>query len=87
MPSASAIRSLSAAAFRRCKNARAVDYLEPRLFGSRDLDIDFSALYDDSRDVRTFGAKREEARGTSHAATDQSDHALLSLRVSQCDRQ
>jgi outer membrane protein insertion porin family len=38
----------------------AVDYLAPRLFGSRDLDIDFSALYDDSRDVRTFGAKREE---------------------------
>jgi outer membrane protein assembly complex protein YaeT len=39
----------------------ALDYLAPRLFGSRDFDIDFSALYDDSRDVRTFGAKREEA--------------------------
>ena len=39
----------------------AIDYLAPRLFGSRDLDIDFSILYDDSRDVRTFGAKREEA--------------------------
>jgi outer membrane protein assembly complex protein YaeT len=38
----------------------AVDYLAPRLFGNRDLDIDFSLLYDDSRDVRTFGAKREE---------------------------
>lgn len=38
----------------------AVDYLAPRLFGNRNLDIDFSALYDDSRDVRTFGAKREE---------------------------
>ena len=38
----------------------ALDYLIPRLFGSRDLDIDFSALYDDSRDVRTFGAKRAE---------------------------
>jgi outer membrane protein assembly complex protein YaeT len=39
----------------------ALDYLAPRLFGNRNLDIDFSALYDDSRDVRTFGAKREEA--------------------------
>jgi outer membrane protein insertion porin family len=39
----------------------AIDYLAPRLFGSRDLDIDFSIVYDDSRDVRTFGAKREEA--------------------------
>jgi outer membrane protein insertion porin family len=38
----------------------ALDYLVPRLFGSRDFDIDFSAIYDDSRDVRTFGAKREE---------------------------
>jgi outer membrane protein assembly complex protein YaeT len=38
----------------------ALDYLIPRLFGSRNLDIDFSAIYDDSRDVRTFGAKREE---------------------------
>jgi outer membrane protein insertion porin family len=39
----------------------ALDYLLPRLFGNRDFDIDFSAIYDDSRDVRTFGAKREEA--------------------------
>ena len=39
----------------------AVDYLRPRLFDNRNFDIDFSALYDDSRDVRTFGAKREEA--------------------------
>lgn len=39
----------------------AIDYLAPRLFGNRDLDIDFSIVYDDSRDVRTFGAKREEA--------------------------
>ena len=39
----------------------ALDYLIPRLFGNRNLDIDFSAIYDDSRDVRTFGAKREEA--------------------------
>jgi outer membrane protein assembly complex protein YaeT len=38
----------------------ALDYLAPRLFGNRDLDIDFSILYDDSRDVRTFGARREE---------------------------
>ena len=38
----------------------ALDYQIPRLFGSRDFDIDFSALYDDSRDVRTFGAKRAE---------------------------
>ena len=39
----------------------AIDYLAPRLFGSRDLDVDFSIVYDDSRDVRTFGARREEA--------------------------
>ena len=39
----------------------AIDYLVPRFLGSRDLDIDFSILYDDSRDVRTFGAKRAEA--------------------------
>ncbi len=39
----------------------AIDYLAPRLFGNRNLDIDFSLVYDDSRDVRTFGAKREEA--------------------------
>jgi outer membrane protein insertion porin family len=39
----------------------ALDYLIPRLFGNRDFDIDFSAIYDDSRDVRTFGAKRAEA--------------------------
>ncbi len=36
------------------------DYLAPRILNHTNLDLSFDALYDDSRDVRTFSAQREE---------------------------
>jgi outer membrane protein insertion porin family len=38
-----------------------IDYLVPRFMGVAGRDITYSILYDDSRDVRTFASKREEA--------------------------
>ncbi len=35
-------------------------YLAPQIRGSRNVDLSFTALYDDSRDVRTFTARRRE---------------------------
>ncbi len=37
------------------------NYLAPRFRGLDDLNLTFTALYDDSHDVRTFDAKRQEA--------------------------
>ena len=37
-----------------------VDYLAPRVRNNDNLDLSFTALYDDTRDVQTFSAKREE---------------------------
>lgn len=37
-----------------------VTYLAPRFRNHENLDLSFSALYDDTRDVRTFSAKRAE---------------------------
>jgi len=36
-------------------------YLTPQIFNSRNLDLQFSVLYDYSRDIRTFTDRREEA--------------------------
>ncbi len=41
-----------------------VDYLSPRLLNHQNLDLSFTALYDDSHDVRTFASKREEGSVT-----------------------
>jgi outer membrane protein insertion porin family len=38
-----------------------VDYLAPRLFDLDNFDVNFTVLYDNSHDVRTFSATREEA--------------------------
>jgi outer membrane protein insertion porin family len=38
-----------------------IDYLAPRIFDLDRFDINFTVLYDDSHDVRTFSAVREEA--------------------------
>jgi outer membrane protein insertion porin family len=38
-----------------------IDYLAPKLFGLDYFDVNFTVLYDDSHDVRTFSAIREEA--------------------------
>lgn len=35
-------------------------YLAPQILGSPNVDLSFTALYDDSRDVRTFTARRRE---------------------------
>jgi outer membrane protein assembly complex protein YaeT len=37
-----------------------IDYLAPRLFDLDSFDVNFTILYDDSHDVRTFSAVREE---------------------------
>jgi outer membrane protein insertion porin family len=37
-----------------------LSYVAPQFKGNPDLNLTFSALYDDSRDVNTFNAKREE---------------------------
>ena len=36
-------------------------YLAPRMWNRDNLDLSFSVLYDDTRDINTFSAKREEA--------------------------
>lgn len=36
-------------------------YLTPQIFGNHNLDLQFSVLYDYSRDIRTFTDRREEA--------------------------
>jgi outer membrane protein insertion porin family len=38
-----------------------IDYLAPKPFGLEHFDFTFNVLYDDSHDVRTFSATREEA--------------------------
>jgi len=38
-----------------------IDYLAPHLFDLDHFDVNFTVLYDDSHDVRTFSATREEA--------------------------
>jgi outer membrane protein insertion porin family len=38
-----------------------IDYLAPHLFDLDKFDVNFTVLYDDSHDVRTFSATREEA--------------------------
>ena len=37
-----------------------IDYLAPRVRNHDNLDLTFTGLYDDTRDVQTFSAKREE---------------------------
>jgi len=38
-----------------------LSYLQPRLHGVQNLDATYSLLFDNTRDVRTFASKREEA--------------------------
>jgi outer membrane protein assembly complex protein YaeT len=48
-------------------------YLTPQIFGNRNLDLQFSVLYDYSSDIRTFTDRREEA---SVQLTQRRGHAL-----------
>lgn len=38
-----------------------INYLAPQFKGNQDISLNFTGIYDDSRDVRTFAAKRMEA--------------------------
>lgn len=53
-----------------------VDYLWPKIFGRPKLDAKFSVLFDDSHDVRTFAARREEA---SFQLTDRFSKSLTAF--------
>ncbi len=37
-----------------------IDYLAPRIFNHTNFDLTFTALYDDSKDIKTFKSRREE---------------------------
>ena len=52
------------------------DYLAPRIFNHSNLDLSLDVLYDDSKDVRTFSAKRSEI---SMQLTDRLTKALTSF--------
>lgn len=52
------------------------DYLAPRILNHTNLDLSFDVLYDDSRDVRTFSAKRAEV---STQLTDRLTKALTAF--------
>jgi outer membrane protein insertion porin family len=52
------------------------DYLAPRILNQSNLDLSFDALYDDSRDVRTFSAQRAEV---STQVTDRLTKAITAF--------
>jgi outer membrane protein assembly complex protein YaeT len=48
-------------AYSTLEQLASLSYLQPRLFGRRNTDITYSLLYDNTLNVRTFAARREQA--------------------------